>query len=509
MDLRREIKMINQWIQLLVSYGYQQGLLKREDIVYAVNRICAYLELDQYEGGFDIIREPIDHIDILSNLTDYAYEKGLIESPNPPFSDLFDTGLMDIMMPRPSEVIRMFRTLYSEGPETATNYYYNLSKASHYIRTDRIKKNMHWQVDSAYGAIDISVNLSKPEKDPKAIAMGQHQVASSYPKCLLCYENVGYQGHVNHPARQNHRVIPLSLQGEQWYFQYSPYVYFNEHSIVFKSTHDPMKITEKTFERLLDFVDQLPHYFIGSNADLPIVGGSMLSHDHYQSGYTVFPMEKATTIETFKLKTHKNIEVQWLNWPLTVLRLRSDSRAALVTCANEVTKVWRNHSDVACDIHASSDAIPHNTVTPIARFKENMYELDIVLRNNRITDEHPDGIFHPHVEIHPVKKENIGLIEVMGLAVLPSRLKDQMKGMATALELGAPADLLKEKDQLSGFSELYEEMQLLYRSSDDAVACVHQVVGEAFVKGLEHSGVYKLDKRGHGGMKRFIEGMNQ
>lgn len=330
----------------------------------------------------------------------------MLASPNPPFSDLFDTALMDLLMPRPSEVNREFLKRYQSSPKEATNYYYKLSQDSHYIRMDRVSKNMHWKVPSAYGDIDITVNLSKPEKDPKAIALGQHQLATGYPKCLLCYENVGYQGHVNHPARHNHRVIPLTLQGESWYLQYSPYVYFNEHSIVFKGAHDPMRISEMTYKRLLDFVDWMPHYFIGSNADLPIVGGSMLSHDHYQSGNAVFPMETASREENFKLEKYKNIDIAWLNWPLSVLRISGENKESLIACATEITDKWRGYSDERLEILAFSADTPHNTVTPIARRHQDTYEIDLVLRNNRMSEAHPDGIFHPHVFVHPVKKKH-------------------------------------------------------------------------------------------------------
>ncbi len=328
----------------------------------------------------------------------------MIESPNPPFSDLFDTSIMSILVPRPSEVTRTFKQVYQENPVSATDYFYDLSINSHYIRMDRIKKNIEWDVDSKYGKINITVNLSKPEKDPKAIAMAKGKKQTGYPKCLLCYENVGYQGHVNHPARQSHRVVPLKLNEEPWCLQYSPYVYFNEHSIVFKKQHDPMTISETTFIRLIDFVDYLPHYFIGSNADLPIVGGSMLSHDHYQSGRFEFPMEKASLDVEYKLSNFENCRVHSLNWPLTVLRLSSENSDEIIELATQLTTFWRAYSDEKVDVLSETKGIPHNTVTPIARKKDNRYELDIVLRNNRTSQIYPDGIFHPHVEIHPVKK---------------------------------------------------------------------------------------------------------
>lgn len=499
--------MIFEWIQALTSYGHQQGLIEEADIIYVLNRLCEKLELDHYEGSYTLLKTPVDHVVVLEKITQYAYEKGLVESPNPPFSDLFDTALMDILMPRPSEVVRNFQKFYEKSPQVATTYYYGLSKSSHYIRMDRVRKNMHWQVSSTYGDIDISVNLSKPEKDPKAIAMGQHQIESGYPKCLLCYENVGYKGHVNHPARQSHRVIPVSLCQEQWYFQYSPYVYFNEHSIVFKKEHAPMKITTKTFERLLDFVDFFPHYFIGSNADLPIVGGSMLTHDHYQSGRTVFPMERAITYESYDLSQYENVSIKWLNWPLTALRLSSQSREDLVACADHITKVWRTYSDAACDIRSMTVETAHNTVTPIARKKGVRYELDIVLRNNRTSQDHPDGIFHPHVSVHPVKKENIGLIEVMGLAVLPSRLKGQMLELGLALENNRSVEQISQDKDLGLFSDLYAHMLKRYGEGKSSADSVHQIVGETFLEGLENCGVYKIDNSGREGMNRFMEAL--
>lgn len=499
--------MIYKWIQELVSYGYQKELIGKEDIVYVVNRLCAFLQLEAYEGGLTIVDEPVDHILLLEKITGFAYEKGLIESLSPPFSDLFDTELMNIMMPRPSEVVSRFNDLYGQSPSKATEYYYNLSKNSHYIRTDRVAKNMHWQIESHYGPIDISVNLSKPEKDPKAIAMAQHQKQLAYPKCLLCYENVGYSGHLNHPARHSHRVIPLNLQNESWYLQYSPYVYFNEHSIVFKKEHAPMAITATTFERLLDFVDLFPHYFVGSNADLPIVGGSMLSHDHYQSGSALFPMEKASIYASYKWAKYKDVEIEWLNWPLTVLRLRSASRHGVSQCANEIMTKWRCYSDAYVEVYAISDGTAHNTVTPIARKKNGQYELDIVLRNNKLSEEHPDGIFHPHVEVHPVKKENIGLIEVMGLAVLPSRLKDQMLGLIRGLEEARPPEPYLRDNGLEAFEHIYIKMLHLYTLDVSAEDLVKKIIGQTFVEGLEHCGVFKINDAGSEGMARFIESL--
>lgn len=501
--------MIYKWIQELVSYGYDAGLVADEDVVYVINRLCEKLGLDHYEGSFELLSNGTEYIEVLENITNYAFEKGLITSPNPPFSDLFETGLMDLMMPRPSEIIESFWRFYRNDPELATDYYYRLSKASHYIRMDRVIKNMFWQVESDYGEIDITVNLSKPEKDPKAIALGQKQVESGYPKCLLCYENVGYQGHVNHPARQNHRVISLALRDEQWYLQYSPYVYFNEHSIVFKKEHTPMIISRATYERLLEFVDLFPHYFIGSNADLPIVGGSMLSHDHYQSGRTVFPMERASTYKTYKLNDYQGVTVKWLKWPLTVLRLKASSRTEILECADYITKKWRQYSDSTNNIIGFTEDIPHNTVTPIVRKKENDYEVDIVLRNNKTTEAYPDGIFHPHPDVHPVKKENIGLIEVMGLAILPSRLKVQMALLEEALEDSWSLEKVGEHEEIKLFGNLYTTMEENYKTLGNAETAIRKVIGKTFIKGLEDAGIYKLDEVGCQGLERFIQHLNK
>ncbi len=499
--------MMDKKILELVSFAYQKQLIKREDIVYVINRLCEKLRLDDFNEPIILISDEINHVEVLNCMVDYAYNEGIISSNKAPFSDLFDTAIMDILMPMPSTVIDMFYKKYEESPKLATEYYYDLSKNSNYIRMDRVKKNLQWKVNTDYGDIDISVNLSKPEKDPKMIALMGKQKETGYPKCLLCYENVGYKGSINKPARHNHRIIPVKLANEEWYFQYSPYVYFNEHSIVFNKKHTPMKINSKTFERLFDFIDLFPHYFIGSNADLPIVGGSMLAHDHYQSGMTEFPIERVNSIKSYKINKYKDVSVNWINWPLTVLRLNSKNRESLIACANLIADKWKVYTDESAGVIAKTDEI-HNTVTPIARKRGENYELDIVLRNNRVSEEYPDGIFHPHKHVHSVKKENIGLIEVMGLAILPSRLKLQMNLLSEALQNGVDINGLLKDDEIALFKDIYSDMLIEYKNTHDAINSVKKVVGLTFVKGLECCGVFKLNDTGKQSMDIFMGGLN-
>lgn len=496
---------VYHWIDQLIAYGIEKKLIEEEDRIFVQNAILTKLKLEYHESSKPLNEKPINHIEILDHLIHYAYDNGLIESPNPPFSDLFDTALMATMVPRPSVVNQQFFAKYREAPESATDYFYNLSKNSHYIRTDRIAKNLKWDIDSAYGIFNMTVNLSKPEKDPKAIAMAQKQEQTNYPKCLLCYENVGYEGRVNHPARQNHRVIPLTLNQESWYFQYSPYVYFNEHSIVFKKEHEPMKISRTTFVCLLDFIDVFPHYFIGSNADLPIVGGSMLSHDHYQAGRYQFPMARAKEMTSFKVNGFKEIDLIRVHWPMSVLRLCGSEKDKMIELASVITDLWRGYSDDEIGVIAKSHEGLHNTVTPIARKRNDVYEIDLVLRNNRVTEEHPDGLFHPHKAIHPVKKENIGLIEVMGLAVLPSRLVDAMEALEKALILRKGPIMIAEDSSLEPFSEIYTEMQSSYENGQASPkTIVKEVIGKVFIRGLEHAGIFKNTTDGEKAMERFI-----
>lgn len=405
-------------IHQLLKYGLDHDLLYQEDEIYVRNRIMAVLGLDEWKGTEQADDEIPPIHEILNPILDWAYEKGIIHENTITERDILEAEIMDVLMPRPSELIHEFFRLYKQSPKRATDRFYSISKSSNYIHMDRIAKNKEWKVDTAYGTIDITINLSKPEKDPKEIAKAKGMPKSNYPVCVLCKENEGYRGRLNHPARSQHRVIPVKLAGEDWFLQYSPYVYYPEHCIVFKKDHEPMNIHEKTFERLLDFVDQFPHYFIGSNADLPIVGGSILGHDHFQGGKYTFAMEEADIEQEFRISDFTDLEAGVLKWPMSVIRLRG-TKDDVFHGAVHIWKSWKTYGDLEADILAFSGDVPHNTITPIARKKGDRYEMDLVLRNNRTSCEYPDGIFHPHESVHHIKKENIGLIEVMGLAVLP------------------------------------------------------------------------------------------
>lgn len=479
-------------IEGLCHYGIESGFIEKDDLIYCRNQLLELMSLKRFEES---AVQTTNHFECLKVLVEDAAARGLIESSMPPYSDLFESRLMNVFIPKPSAVNRAFKACYDESPEKATAYFYELSKKSHYIRLDRTSKNVKWTVDSKYGEIDITVNLSKPEKDPKAIAAVLDKVETDYPKCLLCLENEGYSGHVNHPGRQNHRIIPLELEHESWYFQYSPYAYFNEHSIVLKATHDLMEITPRTFKRLMDFIDIMPHYFIGSNADLPLVGGSLLTHDHYQAGSYEFPMAKAEVSESYDID---GVQVGRVKWPLTVLRIYHEDREKVIETATKIFQSWIQYDDPSCDILSKTE-VRHNTVTPIARKKGRGYELDLVLRNNRCDDVMPTGIFHPHPRVHPVKKENIGLIEVMGLAVLPSRLIKEMDEIVKALING---------DEFTGdlkkFENLFKDIQSM-DTEEETMALVKTIVGDTFVQGLEDAGVYKNDDAGNEGLKRFID----
>ena len=407
-------------------------------------------------------------------------------------------------MPRPSEVTREFYFKYSKDKKEATDYFYNLSKACNYIRTDRISKNITWKSETEYGDLDITINLSKPEKDPKAIAAAKNLKASSYPSCLLCKENVGYSGRVNHPARQNLRVIEIDLKNEQWYMQYSPYSYYSEHSIIFSGKHVPMVIDKDTFDRGLEFVEKFPHYFLGSNADLPIVGGSILSHDHYQGGRYEFAMDRAKDVKKFSIDGYDDIELSIIKWPLTVIRMKTKDRNRLSELAEKILKHWREYSDEKVEILAFSGDIPHNTITPIIRRRGELFELDLVLRNNRTNDKHPDGIFHPHKELHHIKKENIGLIEVLGLAVLPARLKDELEEIKDyILNKEKYKDKITDtlKIHLDWIEEIEERNTFTKENIDDLI---QKEVGEVFAKVLEHCGVFKWDNAGREALDRYI-----
>nr|WP_300385973.1 UDP-glucose--hexose-1-phosphate uridylyltransferase [Clostridium sp.] len=486
-------------IQSLIIYGLKKELFEKEDEIYIRNTILDILNIKDYKEIDEeemILLEKMDfnsHTEILDKLLNYAYENNLLESNSPVYRDLLDTKIMGALMPRPSEVIREFNERYEDVKESATEYLYKLSKDCDYVRTDRIAQNIVWKTSTEYGDLDITINLSKPEKDPKAIVAAKKLPKSTYPNCLLCIENVGYSGRINHPARQNLRVIPFDLYNEKWYLQYSPYSYFNEHCIVFSGNHEPMKLTNKTFKRLLDFVEKFPHYFLGSNADLPIVGGSILTHDHYQGGHYEFPMNNAENLCEFNLKSYEDIELSIVKWPLTVLRLKGKNKNELSELADKVLNHWKNYSDETADIFSETNGVPHNTITPIARRENELYVLDLVLRNNRTSIEYPDGIFHPHKELHHIKKENIGLIEVLGLAVLPARLKDEIELLKEYL-LDEKQNIF-EDEIMKIHGDWYEEIKSSYseiykNNVDEIIKCE---IGKIFLKVLEDCGVLKLN----------------
>ncbi|MFU0824623.1 UDP-glucose--hexose-1-phosphate uridylyltransferase [Clostridium sp.] len=495
MNISREIKR-------LINYGVQNNLIYKEDKIYARNRILEILKLDEYEDV--IVEESVENPqEILNNILDYAYEMGILEENTVTYRDLLDTQIMDALMPRPSEVIRKFYKDYKEDPKAATDNYYNMSKASNYIRTERISRDLRWKANTYFGEMDITINLSKPEKDPTAIAKAKNIKSSSYPKCLLCKENEGYAGRINHPARQNHRIIPLELCGEEWFFQYSPYVYYNEHCIVFKGNHEPMKISKLTFDRLLEFVEKFPHYFIGSNADLPIVGGSILSHDHFQGGNYRFAMEMAPIIKYVSIKEFEDVEAGIIKWPLSVIRIRSEKKERLSELGKIILDAWRGYSDESVGILSQTKGEPHNTITPIARFREGKFELDLALRNNRTDKEHPLGIFHPHEDVHHIKKENIGLIEVMGLAVLPPRLKNELELLKECLK---GEKNINDYDELDKHKEWYQYLKERYKDSSlDFDKILKLEVGKKFEKVLMDAGVFKQNKKGLNAFENFVK----
>ena len=439
--------MIQERILELTEYGLVTGLVEPEDRRFTINRLLELFHLDELEDEVAAAyakRTPMTQESaeaalegILNEMLDYAAEDGLMPEDTITYRDLFDTKIMSMLVPRPSEVIKKFQALYQISPKEATDYFYKLSRDTNYIRRYRIKKDQKWTADTEFGTLDITINLSKPEKDPKAIAAAKLAKQSGYPKCLLCKENEGYAGRVNHPARQNHRIIPVTINHSDWFFQYSPYVYYNEHCIVFNAEHTPMKIEKATFGKLLDFVEQFPHYFVGSNADLPIVGGSILSHDHFQGGHYEFAMAKAPVEKELVFKGFEDVKAGIVKWPMSVIRISAPQKERLIELADKILLAWRGYTDEDAFIFAETEGEPHNTITPIARKRGNDYELDLVLRNNITTEEHPLGVYHPHAKLHHIKKENIGLIEVMGLAVLPARLKDEMAALEQAILDGA------------------------------------------------------------------------
>ena len=449
--------------------------------------------------------EKIDYYLLIEDMLDYAVKVGLIED-NITERDLFDTKIMNCIMPRPSEVVNKFYQIYDEKKQKATQYFYDLSIHSNYIRKARTDKNIKFSHYYKYGDIQISINLSKPEKDPKEIAKAKLAKSTGYPKCLLCKENVGYAGNMNHPARQTHRIIPLDLNGKTYNFQYSPYVYYNEHCIIFNNEHVPMVINRQTFENLFTFIEKFPHYMIGSNADLPIVGGSILTHDHYQGGRHRFPMQDASVIKEIEIKGYENIKVQMLNWPLSTLRLTADDKEVLVDLSDKILNHWINYDDVSCDILSHTNDVRHNTVTPIARMDNNRYQIDIVLRNNRTNDEHPLSIFHPHAKHHHIKKENIGLIEVMGLAVLPARLKDELECLKLCL---LKKKCIDDLESLKKHKEWFEYLQTLEFDEQSIDEFIEKEVTKKFVSVLENAGVYKMNQKGIEGFTRFVDSLSK
>lgn len=491
-------------VRQLVEYAIRKNLIEPEDKIYITNSLLSALGLSECPA------EPVEAENelqvILSELCDYAAEHGLLESDSVVYRDLFDTKLMGILTPRPSEIIRKFFALYAISPVEATDYFYKLCRDSDYIRTYRVAKDMKWTTDGEYGTLDITINLSKPEKDPRAIAAAKLLPQSGYPKCLLCPENEGYAGNAGKPARQTLRLIPTTLAGTQWFMQYSPYVYYNEHCIVLSGDHVPMKIDRNTFIRQLDFVEQFPHYFLGSNADLPIVGGSILSHDHMQGGHYTFAMAKAPIEKSVTFRGFEAVEAGIVKWPMSVIRLRSADKAALVELADRILAAWRTYSDPDAFVFAKTDGEPHNTITPIARMRDGKFELDLVLRNNITTAEHPLGVYHPHADVHNIKKENIGLIEVMGLAVLPARLKEEIAVMCDAILTGkdfAEDDRIeKHKDWFARFANQYTF------TAENVEEILKTEIGKTFQRVLEDAGVYARNEQGMAAFTRFVDSVN-
>lgn len=492
--------MVYEAIKKLVTYGMETGLISEEEKIYSTNLILDVLKLDDYEEPEENY-EKVELEPVLKELLDYAVEKGLIED-SVVYRDLFDTRLMNCLVPRPSQVIKTFKEKYAASPEEATNYYYKLSRDSDYIRRYRVCKDMKWVTKTEYGDIDITINLSKPEKDPKAIAAAKLAKQSGYPKCQLCRENEGYAGRTNHPARENHRIIPITINGGQWGFQYSPYVYYNEHCIVFNGQHVPMKVERATFVKLFDFIKLFPHYFIGSNADLPIVGGSILSHDHFQGGNYEFAMAKAPVEREFTVKGYEDVKAGIVKWPLSVIRLSCTDEKRIIDLADHILKAWRGYTDEEAYVFAETDGEPHNTITPIARKRGDMYELDLALRNNITTPECPFGLYHPHNELHHIKKENIGLIEVMGLAVLPSRLKEEMEILSDYIVNGKD---IRCNEKIEKHADWVDEFRPKYPviSAENVDAVLKEEIGIVFKKVLEDAGVFKRDAKGQAAFDRF------
>ncbi len=493
--------MVNEAVSKLASYALRAGLIEESEYIWAVNTILDVLKIDGYTDPGQNWGE-IELAPVLEELLDDAHARGVLAENSVVYRDLFDTELMGRLTPRPAQVIARFQALYAQDPKAATDWYYTLSQDTNYIRRDRIAKDMQWKSPTEYGELDITINLSKPEKDPKAIAAARDLPASDYPRCQLCAENEGYAGRVNHPARQNHRVVPITINGSPWFLQYSPYVYYNEHCICFNQIHTPMKIDRACFGKLLDFVRQFPHYFVGSNADLPIVGGSILAHDHFQGGRYTFAMETAPVETPFTFPGFADVEAGIVKWPMSVIRISSENPERLIDLADKILNKWRAYTDEAAVIFAETDGVPHNTITPIARRRGEKYELDLVLRNNLTTEQYPLGLYHPHDELHHIKKENIGLIEVMGLAVLPARLKEELaavaEGLAGGKDLRADDRTAKHADWAEAFAPRYPI------SPSNALEIVQKETGLVFAQVLEHAGVYKRTEEGKSAFLRFL-----
>lgn len=490
---------MNKLISELVSYGLNMGLIDAADKVYVINKLLELFNLYNFVWSEEKVR-PL-HM-ILSDMTDYALREGILEEDTITNRDLFDTKIMGLITPPPSVVRQRFMELKEKNPKAATDFYYKFSQDTNYIRTDRIRKDEKWQADTEYGVIDITINLSKPEKDPRDIAKAANQVKNEYPKCLLCIENEGYAGTVSHPARQNHRVIPMQLNGQDYFLQYSPYVYYNEHCIIFNAEHIPMKIDKQVFVKLLEFVKQFPHYTVGSNADLPIVGGSILSHDHFQGGAYTFSMAKAPCEHMFRIKGYEDVVAGIVKWPMSVIRLQSSNVESLAEASNHILKTWRNYSDEEAFIFCETDGVPHNTITPIARKNGTLYEMDLVLRNNITTPDRPWGVYHPEEKLHHIKKENIGLIEVMGLAILPARLKEEMSILADAIVEGKN---LHEIEVVKKHADWVEEWIGKYEITPDSIMeILHVEIAKRFVEVLECAGVFKRTKEGNEAFGRFL-----
>lgn len=494
---------MKEYINALINYALEKGLIEPDDREYSFNAILDIMGLDA--PGEGDAPASCELASLLDALTEDAVRRGVVED-NITARDLFDTRLMGALTPRPHEVRARFAALYNSSPRAATDWYYSFSGDTNYIRRDRIAKDVQWRYDCEYGALDITINLSKPEKDPRAIAAARLAPQSGYPLCQLCAENEGYAGRMNHPARQNHRLIPVTLGGESWYLQYSPYVYYNEHCIVLNSAHTPMKISRRSFDRLFDFVRQFPHYFVGSNADLPIVGGSILSHDHFQGGNYEFAMAKAPIERALSFAGYDDVAAGIVRWPMSVIRLRGADSARVAALAELILDAWRGYSDAAATIFAETDGAMHNTITPIARRRGADYELDLVLRNNLTSDEFPLGIFHPHDELHHIKKENIGLIEVMGLAVLPSRLKTELELLKSAILSGAD---IRADARIAAHADWAEKLCESYCfTPDNADEILRREVGVVFMRVLEDAGVYKRTDSGRAAFMRFIDAVN-